>query len=193
MGKVCDIRQGFARPVQACAQQGGGFLPFCRMIHQGRGIGQRMFRIVDAPMHTVLPKPMQCFRGQGGQAMQFCIGLIITRKPGKRDALVPAQGGDFINAIGPVAPPTQQSTDHQLGAADHLFQIQIDGIVMPQMQQVGTAQAGRRWVFLLAAGLSGSETGDFCVSGAENDNIRRVLIQIDSFGPVINSPRCGGQ
>ncbi len=152
-----------------------------------------MVRIVDAPMHTILPKSMQCFRRQGRQAMQFCIRLIITRKPGQRDALIPAQGGNFIHAIGPIAPPAQQSPDHQFGAADHLFQIQIDGIVMPQMQQIGTAQAGRRGVFLLAAGLGSSETGDFCVGGAENDNIGRVLIQIDSFGPIVNSPRCRGQ
>ena len=80
--------------------------------------------------------------GNRGQGRQFGVGLVVAGKEGHQDVPVPADAGDFVAAMGPIAAPAEKPDDDQLGVGDDVFGVMIDGMVVAEVQQAGEPEAG---------------------------------------------------
>ena len=145
--------------------------------------------VLGPALDSVLPKPVLRFRRHGGKAGQFRVRLIVAGKEGHRDVVVPARPGDFIGAIGPIAPPAQQPDHHQPGMGDDLFHIEIDGSLVAEVEQAGQPERRKVPVGDLAPGLG--QGRQFRVGRRQHHDVARGLAQVDPMAAIVDGAGLG--
>ena len=122
--------------------------------------------------------------GNRGQGRQFGVGLVVAGKEGHQDVPVPADAGDFVAAMGPIAAPAEKPDDDQLGVGDDVFGVMIDGMVVAEVQQAGEPEAGEIRGVQFRPRLR--QRRQFHISGRQDDDVARRLVQMDRRRTVGN-------
>ena len=90
--------------------------------------------------------------------------------------------GEFFNAIAPIVEPAQQSHQHEARPGRHFLHIEIDGIVMQQLPDIGGAQIRiKRATLTPCAG----EPGKIAVGEGQKENIGGLLPKVDRGGAFV--------
>ena len=132
-----------SRPVKPGPDQGPGFAPFGVETGEAGGEFEEIEGVFRPPVDPVLPQPVLGLGGDRGQGRQFGVGLVVAGKEGHGDVPVPADAGDFVGAVGPIAAPAEKPDDDQLGVGDDVFGVMIDAMVVAEVQQAGQPEAGK--------------------------------------------------
>ena len=103
---------------------------------------------------------------------QIGIRLIVPGYGGKSDTAAAAGYGDLFDAIGPVTCPAEQAHDHQPRVRHHVFDIQINGHVMTQLEKIRETQA--RCIGTCPR-LRARERGKFGIGRRQKDDVARCL------------------
>ena len=90
--------------------------------------------------------------------------------------------GEFFNPIAPIVEPAQQAHQHEARPGRHFLHIEIDGIMMQQLADVGGAQIRIKRA-TLAPGAG--DTSKVAVGEGEKQNIGGRLPKVDRSGAFI--------
>ncbi len=177
-----EIRLRQAWPVQAGAHQWRRLAPGLIAAKQRGGVGEKLTRVVETAVHQVLPEPVTGLSRQGAPAPQLRVGLIVAWQHGELYAAGTTDRNDLLQTVGPVAATAEQAQYHQVRAADHLLDIQVDRHRMAELQEIGEAQAraiGR------PSGLGCRETGQLGVSGRQEHDVAGRLTEVDRLPGIL--------
>ena len=98
--------------------------------------------------------------------------------------------GEFFNPIAPIVEPAQQAHQHEARPGRHFLHIEIDGIMMQQLADVGGAQIRIKRA-TLAPGAG--DTSKVAVGEGEKQNIGGRLPKVDRGGAFIQKNSLGAQ
>ena len=113
----------------------------------------------------------------------------IARQHGEKNVFLPRERRDLFQPIGPVGGAAEQPQDDETGGAKRLFEIEIDRVIMAQRHEVGEAEGGQTRNRIMGAG----QRRQFGIGGRDDDNIARLLRQIDRLDAVADNARLDGQ
>ena len=91
------------------------------------------------------------------------------------------------HAIGPVGFAAEQADDDEFCVGEGFLRVQINGIIVLQLQEIGEAQTG----FELIGGQS--KGCQFTVGGCEDDDVAGRLLEIDGDCSAVDHACCGSE
>ena len=79
-------------------------------------------------------------RGNRRARCKLEVGLGIARQHREHDVMVTGQRFDLVEAVGPVGCAAQQAQHDELRLRQGFLGVEIDGEIVPKLQQVGEAE-----------------------------------------------------
>ncbi|VDS06742.1 hypothetical protein DEVEQU_03907 [Devosia equisanguinis] len=120
--------------------------------------------------------------------MQDGVGIGVAGEEDQRDALIGAEGAQFVDAILEIGGAADQAEDDEARMGDGLFQPHIDGEIIGEAQGVGETE------IVLPCPVGGSgEHGQFAIGGAGEDIGARQLGEVDGLAFLLDGTGLGGE
>ncbi len=168
--------------VEARWQKRRGLLPGPRGRGDGGGEpGEQMARVVRPAVHEVEPEPASGLDRGGRPVGEIGIGAVVARQERQGDAPRPADGGEALDPVRPVAATAEEPDDDIAGVRHDPLGVEVDRVGMVELEKVGQAQARCRGAERAMPGL---EHGELGLGGREDDQIGGRLGEIDRLAAV---------
>ncbi len=109
-------------------------------VHETRDEPKARAGVLDPSGGEISLDPPQRFGSQRGRLIQPRVLALVTWHDSQRDAARARQRCQFIDPVAPVIDASEQADQHKPGPGQHLLDVKIDRIRMPQRAQVGETQ-----------------------------------------------------
>ena len=150
-------------------------------------MAQQVGHVVGPALDEVAPEPIPVVRGDGGQAAQLLVGLVVAGQGGEGHAGRRQPDRELLQPVGPVALAAEDPRDDQPRPRGGLVEVEVRRHRMLEVQQRGEAQRQAGSGPLARLG----QRRELRVRGGDDDDVGRILAEIDRLRAVGDFARLG--